>query len=472
MTVEFEPPTGPVLLLFTRNAGSTESTWQAWINGKLPESGAISNGVNSGTGGPLTVGSRITGGGGTTWGDGFDGEVSQVAIYGSTITELEASYILHEMARRAMIELGTPIVEDSQPFNGDGANTLNRRPIAVINLSSGGMHQGNFYGQDPEWRASTQGEIRDFLRREIRRILVANDQFEIMFNRPAGSLKQDVVPSYVFGTGPNGQSVITSDQWDAMRDVWDEFNMGPYNDEVPKTSRLTARRRGWFYTGGGLPLTDQGALDTTSLMHNRVIGPATPQVYYDNILEHWQDKDREGKAYFRCLFLDASQRFRGQFVALCHSDVVRENDFILVGEAITRDPQARAAAPCYASLGFSRAPWWKVNPLSGLPDKSLGYRAEWSTDWEDQPIYFGVFRGSYPYMHPRPPDPPPEWTPGVGDNLDIGKIYQFIRKGACPAAYQNATIYRRVGAAWDYAMNRFVPSRQFRSPRLCRGARV
>ncbi len=79
------------------------------------------------------------------------------------------------------------------------------------------------------------------------------------------------------------EAMIADFQWNALEDLFDEFNL---TDEPGP-----GERRGWFYTGGGLPLNDDGTLLTTGHMHSRRLAPATATVYKEKILDKWPAKD-------------------------------------------------------------------------------------------------------------------------------------------------------------------------------------
>ena len=115
-----------------------------------------------------------------------------------------------------------------------------------------------------------------------------------------------------------------------------------------------------------------------------------------------------------------------------------------------------------------RLPW--DTDLHGRTDKRAGYNPNWTTDWPNKPIYFGIQANGVLDLHVTDPD---EQDAEVGDGSDllIGDIYKWVIKGATPVAW-NPAVYRKVAAAFDYGTGRVLPSRVCRNPRCVRGIRV
>lgn len=459
VTVEWEGEPDPIFIILRRDA----DTLEAWVNG-VPATltGTPANSVAASSG-PFMVGARRTGA--HTWGDEFIGHINQVGVYADDVDDLRLSLIMHQMAMRAGIALGMPIPEayQTQPYdpenNAQPNRVLQRRPIAVITLFNGMYDGGNTFGQSAFWRDDTQADIEAALRNRLREIFTACDQFEVMFNRPGGKHVEDIVPTYVFGSY-GGDAMITETMWLAMKAVWGDsgYNDWELSDHNDDNGRL---RRGWFYTGGPLPLDDDGTLVTNGRMGNRAVGPATPLVYETEILSEWSSEDSR----FRCLFLDVASTFAGQFVALVHDASVNE-DYTLVGEAIPTDQESRNAAPWFALVRFAKAPWWNLNEDDPpVPERAEGYNPLWATDPQAATTYFAVLLGPYSNLAAVDPD-----TPGEGSNLTLSEVYTWILKGGTPVAWNGP--YVRIGAAWDYATGRITASRVVRQPRTLRCARV
>lgn len=354
--------------------------------------------------------------------------------------------------------------------NNASASTPDTFTFALISRYTG-RYNDNLFGQQLKWRVEDPGmtyqervdAIKAWLRTRIREALVGNrQQFEIMFNRPGGKYIQDIVPTYIWGESPMDppQDMILPEQWQAIREVCaePEFNLTDTNNAA------TGERRVWFYTGGGLPLDDSGALLTTGEMGQRVVGPALPSVYQTEILENWTDQSTR----FRCFFLDAAEFFYGKFVEMVHDDDLR-SEFTLVAEAIPDDEEARLSAPFFSLVGYPSAPWWNVNPNDpeAGPNKNFGYNPSWIADPLTTMVYFGVQINEYPKLIDTDDDTEP---PGSGDNLSLGDTYRFSVNGGVPVAWNGG--YDKIGAAWDYATNRVLASRHSRCPRNARGARV
>ncbi len=462
-SVEIEPLDGAdTMLLLLRRSGTT---LEAWINGLPAEiTGSPAASVGAG-GGDLTIGARETAS--STWGEGFNGKLNDVALYDDEVDDLAASLILHQMAGRALIALGTPIpgAKRVQPYHNhaDPQRRLTGRPIAVVNLFKGGDE--NPWGQSPNWRRDDADLIIPWLRARVREAFVGCDRFEIMFNRPGGNPRGDIVPTYVFGS-EGGEEMILDSMWEAMRAVWDDcgyngWSLSHYNDDAAGV------RRGWFYTGGGLPLDNDGTIRTDGRMGERTVGPLTGTVYKEEILDLWTNNIDEdvGDERFRCFFLDASAPYYGLHVNLVHDAGVNEN-YTLVGEAVPTDDAGREAAPWFCFVRFANAPWWNED-IEGKPQRTLGYNVSWTMALAEKTVYFGTIATSqYPDLRITSDESPV----GPGDNLSLGDIYRWIKKGAVPVAWAGG--YAKVGAAWDYATGRLETSRYLSGMRSIRGMRV
>lgn len=488
VTVDLLDDEPTVLVVFRRDADgdepSDDDTYSCWINGRLVADAlaGLSDDVAVG-GGPIVIGARGTSQG---WTDAFEGEINEVQLFSAPIDNLKVSLLIQQMACRGTITLGTPIppalhkqpqrpgsYQDLEP-----ERVLDRRPIAVITLFSSNYSK-NVFGQSDFWRRTTgsaeekQAAVEAWLRGRIREILLANDQFEIMFNRPGGQYDEDIVPSYVFGSSPaslpprgpsdatGAVTMIEDYQWAALKTIFDEFNLDSYNDRGSVNANGCTKRRAWFYTGGGLPINDDGSLNTHGYMHNRMVGPVHGRAYYNHYLINWPAKDDR----FRCILADASVQFYGLFVQALHDETVY-NNITMIGEAIPTDEIGRRAAPWFAFVRFAKAPWWHIDMLTGEPNVSKGYNWNWSTDPRAMPTYFGVIsNGDYSDLNAVPPA-----TPGSGSDLTFSQVYSWVQKGATPVAWNGG--YKKIGDAWNVGSGRVMPSRQDRSMRLIRRARA
>lgn len=465
-----------VFVLFRRQA---DESWEGWINGRPVADGAFAHGVNTGSS-YLTIGAST----GISPAP-FDGRINQAAAYSADLNDLQLSLVMHQVAMRAALDLGTPIPASwqVQPYgmSGGGVATpapkrLDRRPIAVVKLSAGLWNENPMGQREPEWR--NYHSITDIVNNLEPGIVSAwydCDQFEIMFSKPGGGYSQDLVMTYIFGqTVVDGalEDVVLQNSWDALEAVFDDLNLAADNDRFNRNTAGHTQRRAWFYTGGGLPVDDSGVLDTTGLMRQRQVAPATPAIYRTTILAEWTGKDDR----YRCFFLDAASHFFGKLVELVHDDVLNSN-YVLVGEAIPAyDPDeaqmsnghdARLGAPWFSLVEFGKAPWWNVDRDpngTGLPRKTKGYNPLWKSDWRTMPIYFGVSGGDSPNLFNT------TGNPGDGSNMSEGYIFKWVVKGAVPVAMTH-DVRAKVGRAWNYGTGRVIPSRLIRCPRLIRSIR-
>lgn len=262
--------------------------------------------------------------------------------------------------------------------------------------------------------------------------------------------------------------MIRDVMWTAMAELWTTFNLGEASE--PPGHGVTGvptlrQRRGWFYTGSGFAMEPDADLTPSAQMYGRNIGPASAQVYYDLLMQYWEDKDPSAENRYRCFMLDQAGIWRGLMIPMCKADVLQDKGFIFVGEAIAGgDDEARLGAVWFGALDFDRAPWWNIindvyNRVEG------GYNTQWTGDWTTQPVYFTVDRGKYPYLY-NPPDVGSK-DPGTGNNMTIGDIYRFVLKGGTPVA-DHPSVYRKIGAAWNYATGRLPMNRWDRFGKACR----
>ena len=193
---------------------------------------------------------------------------------------------------------------------------------------------------------------------------------------------------------------------------------------------------------------------TPVTLGERTVGPLTGTVYKEEILDLWTNNIDEdvGDERFRCFFLDASAPYYGLHVNLVHDAGVNEN-YTLVGEAVPTDDAGREAAPWFCFVRFANAPWWNED-IEGKPQRTLGYNVSWTMALAEKTVYFGTIATSqYPDLRITSDESPV----GPGDNLSLGDIYRWIKKGAVPVAWAGG--YAKVGAAWDYATGRLETSR-------------
>jgi hypothetical protein len=451
-----------------------------WINGELKLSEAPKVAGNPNAVGPFSVGAHY-GDAVPNWEEPFVGYLEQAFVYSQTLSDSQLALVIYETCFRASISIGGSIPSGSQtqPYNADNPNDerrLDRKPLAAIPLfvdsqtdtSLAGVTT-NLMGQRSEWFGGTVGSRTEYIISAVSECLNGCDDFEILFNRPAGQYVDDIIPSGIFGTmstySLNGAitdlatPIVSPDQWQAKRE-----GLSFYSSDFA--------RRAWFYTGGGLCLDVDGNLLDNGRMSLRICPPLHAAQYKTAVLDKWIDEDAGRDDRFRCLFLDsmAQDHCVSRFAEILHppgstpaGDSIPQN-FTLVGEPISPNAAARLSAPGFCMSGFNSAPWWKLN-TSGRPIKSMGFNPNWSASFDPDTMvyYFGVSLGEELDLTA---------TGGTGavtgeDGMRFGDIYRFILDGALPVAWLGN--YRKVGAAWDYATGRIPVGRQpMLSPRISR----
>lgn len=464
------PSASTTLMLIYRFIGGSGA--QVWANGKMIASDmAIPFGSdNTDATDTLTLGARDDSG----LTEELAGDLDQAFVYDASISDGVLTLVMHEMARRAAIVLAGPVPTGlSQPYgstNGTVARRLDRKPIAVVNLFGGVDYDNNVLGQLEEWRGASSADIQSWLEGQTISALMGCDDYEIMYNRPAGQYADDIIASGIFGNIRNtSDKCVLDDQWDAMEGCWDTFQLADKNNRATSVSKHQSgdnwSRRAWFYTGGGMTLDDNGNVLQSAEMDGRIVAPCTASFYKTQILDNWSTKDTR----YRCFFLDSAVQFPGKFVEMVQSSTIKST-FTLVGESITQDANAREGAPWFGVAGLPSAPWWNLS--SGSPSINQGYNRDWTPgDWTETTLYFGVLKGAERDLTNYSTTPSGDLNPDTGlitgDNMRFGDIYTFIRKGAIPVAW--AGQYAKVGAAWDYATQRIPVSRvPMLSPRISR----
>ncbi|QYK48939.1 MAG: hypothetical protein KF838_03590 [Phycisphaeraceae bacterium] len=273
-------------LIVYRASGGPSAVREIWINGELVTTGGPTGfGINNAANKRLTIGARATDDNDppTTWTDFLDtiipppppddpdqppalrelpGSVDQVALYTDRLTDGQLNLVFHEMARRATIEIGRPITQPDPatqaygPDNPAPERRLDRRPVALINLFGGANYDNDPLGRVPQWYAANTA----WLKEQVLGCLNGCDEYEIMFNRVAGQYPGDIVSSGIFGDVRDqpGTPCVSAAQWASMEETWDEFDISDHNVRGVGVWPPDERRRGWFYTGGGMSLDDDG----------------------------------------------------------------------------------------------------------------------------------------------------------------------------------------------------------------------
>ena len=489
----------------------TPTASEFWINGKRQAVAVPAASVPINAYGPFTIGARDSSGTTTpSWTERFRGHLEQVFVYDETISDGALSLVLFEACRRAGIIQRAPVDASwKQPYSEDTSTNpptppvapdvrrLDRKPIAVITLMVDRdrayelpeEQTNNILGQRKEWRnksgVGAQDAIVEYLSEQVTGALMGCDDYDIMFNRPAGQYADDIIASGIFGyvntftidgaLSDSPERVILDVQWAAMRDVWDRFKLSDHNDRGSDESFFGSgggyARRGWFYTGGGITLDDAGNTLQNARMFSRIVPPATASLYKTDILDNCTSTD----ARFRCLFLDSMNQDHAyaRFAELVHDSSIYDN-FTLIGEPINALPpseRSREVIPSFAMAGLPSAIWWKPS-LGGRPSRAAGYDPDWATsdrwDRDTMAVYFGV--GINGELDLTNTDTGANGAVTGDDNMRFGDIYRFCTYGLIPVAWGGN--YAKVGAAWDYASGRISVGRvPMLSPRISRAWR-
>ncbi len=484
----------------------TSTAAEFWINGKRQTVTLPSASVPVNAYGPFTIGARDNSGTSTpSWTEPFRGHLEQAFVYDEAISDGALSLLLFESCRRAGIIQRAPVDSGwKQPYSEDATTEpptppvapevrrLDRKPIAVITLMVDRdrayelpeEETNNILGQRSEWRNKSsegaQDQIMAYLTDQVTGALMGSDDFDIMFNRPAGQYADDIIASGIFGyvntftidgaISDAPEKVILDVQWAAMRDVWDLFRLSDHNDRGTDESFFGSgyARRCWFYTGGGMTLDDAGNTLQNARMFSRIVPPATASLYKSDILDNWTSIDDR----FRCLFLDSMNQDHAyaRFAEILHDASIYDN-FTLVGEPINALPasdRSREVAPSFSMAGLPSAIWWKAS-VDGRPARAAGYDPDWATsdrwDRDTMAVYFGV--GINDELDLTNTDTGANGAVSGDDNMRFGDIYRFCTYGLIPVAWGGN--YRKVGAAWDYATGRIPVGRvPMLSPRISR----
>lgn len=484
----------------------TSTAAEFWINGKRQTVTLPSASVPVNAYGPFTLGARDNSGTSTpSWTEPFRGHLEQAFVYDEAISDGALSLLLFESCRRAGIIQRSPVDSGwKQPYSEDATTEpptppvapevrrLDRKPIAVITLMVDRdrayelpeEETNNILGQRSEWRNKSsegaQDQIMAYLTDQVTGALMGSDDFDIMFNRPAGQYADDIIASGIFGyvntftidgaISDAPEKVILDVQWAAMRDVWDLFRLSDHNDRGTDESFFGSgyARRCWFYTGGGMTLDDAGNTLQNARMFSRIVPPATASLYKSDILDNWTSIDDR----FRCLFLDSMNQDHAyaRFAELLHDASIYDN-FTLVGEPINALPasdRSREVAPSFSMAGLPSAIWWKAS-VDGRPARAAGYDPDWATsdrwDRDTMAVYFGV--GINDELDLTNTDTGANGAVSGDDNMRFGDIYRFCTYGLIPVAWGGN--YAKIGAAWDYASGRIPVGRvPMLSPRISR----
>jgi hypothetical protein len=481
-----------------------------WIDGKRYTYATVTANNTNPIVGNMLIGARNTGSTASPiYFEPFRGILEQVFVYDERISDGALSLLLFESCRRAGILQRAPVDGSwKQPYSEDTATDpptppvapevrrLDRKPIGVITLmvDTNRAYElppeepNNILGQRSQWRSTDQSAIVSYLSERVTEVLMGSEDFDVMFNRPAGVYVDDIIASGIFGyintfvidgaTSDSPEKVITDVQWNAMKQVWDAFDLTDHNKHGTDRSRWDAlyARRGWFYTGGGMSLDDAGVTLQNARMSNRIVPPATATLYKGDILDKWATKDTR----FRCFFLDSMNQdhIYARFAELAHDSSIYDN-FTLIGEPINAMPAAvrsREVVPSFSMAGLPSGIWWKTPPPppppalpSEIPHRENGYDPDWATsnrwDRDTMAIYFGVGINDELDLTNTNTDAN---GPVTGeDNMRFGDIYRFCTYGLIPVAWGGN--YRKVGAAWDYATGRIPVGRvPMLSPRISR----
>jgi hypothetical protein len=476
-----DAPTAKTIVVYRVNTSGTP-TGELWVNGVLVASTTtLHTGANTGANTRLTVGGRyaalVDADNPAT--NPLIGSMDQCFIYSTSISDATLSAVHHELARRAGIKLGpVPQPNLTQPYgesNPEPYRRLDRWPVGLINLFGGTSYDANPLSQVTNWRRSdgNRQTIVDWFHERIIRILNACPDFEIMINRPQGNYRNDIIAAGIFGDidGDPGNKIIKDFQWQALlgwtdggggAGVYSEWKLSDHNNRDNRCSEDDAdfARRCWIYTGNPT-INDDGAVTQDARVGARNLSPCSASFYKEEFLDRWVVKDDR----FRCFFVDSASKWDRKWIEILHTPSVNE-EFTLIGEAITTDPDLRKGAPWFCFFGFAQTPWWV--PATS-PEKGYRYVWQWSAGaWDQTPIYIGINRvletgdnaGVVIDLN-RPVDA------GEQARLRFEDSYRVCNAGAMPIAWDGD--YQKVGAAWYYGGRR-IPVGRFTmlSPRISR----
>ncbi|MBX3359868.1 MAG: hypothetical protein KF705_00290 [Phycisphaeraceae bacterium] len=517
-----------------------------WVDGRRMVATAHVNSGNPNATGVVSIGARaspVSPG----WIEPYRGQLEQLFIYDEGISDSALSAVLYESCGRAGIPIGgdIPVEEQTQPYTP--SPTLDRRrwidckPLASIQLfipvdrdledptyvpPPPSSAPPNLLGQREEWRNSNQSAIEEFLRNSIAVALGGCDDYDILFNRPAGQYPDDIIASGIHGnvntfslngaTSDLSDKIITDTQMAALKAVWDDLGLSDHNErEGASFYSDDFARRGWFYTGGGLCLNEAGEVLDNARMSLRIIPPANAALYREAVLDKWVDEVAGWDDRFRCLILDSMNQPHcyPKFAEILHDSAADiAGEFTLVGEPIgtaftgvfnpsanppvdTRNYATRRATPSFCLADLPSAPWWNINPATGRPAIAQRYNPNWAKTPNFDPatmqFYIGIGPNNELDLTASESGQRPDEPAGAWQNLRIGDIYRFIRFGEhiveadldddgetevykryaiLPVAWNGN--YSKVGAAWDYATGRIPVGRiPMLSPRISRISR-
>lgn len=468
-TVEatIDAPTAKIIALY-RVTDTSPTTGELWVNGvRVATTTTFLPGTNGLATDLLTVGARYNGAGAVT--DALAGSIDQCFVYSSPISDATLSAVHHELARRAGIKLGpVPQPNLTQPYgdsNPEPRRRLDRWPVGLINLFGGSNYDNNPLSQIQAWRnGGNRQAIVDWFHERIIRILNACPDFEIMINRPQGNYANDIIAAGVFGNmdvSPN-EPIIQPYQWQALSGwsddgggvgVYSEWKLSDHNNRDNRASEDDAdfARRCWIYTGNPT-INDDGAVTQDARTGARNLAACSATFYTSNFLDPWAAKDDR----FRCFMVDSTSKWARKWIEIIQTASVNE-EFTLVGEAITDDPDLRKGAPWFSFFGQLDGPWW------GEGNK---YDWQWSAGaWSESPIYVGINRT--PASGANFDVNQPKSTSNEQESLRFEDAYRLCNGGAAPIAWDGD--YQKVGAAWYYGGRR-IPVGRFTmlSPRISR----
>ncbi len=308
----------------------------------------------------------------------------------------------------------------------------------------------------------------DWFHERIIRILNACPDFDIMINRPQGNYANDIIAAGVFGDifGDPGNKIIKEFQWESLSGwsddgggvgVYSEWKLSDHNNRDNRASEDDPdfARRCWIYTGNPT-INDDGAVTQDARTGARNLAACSASFYKENFLDDWALKDDR----FRCFMVDSTSKWARKWIEIIQTPSVNE-EFTLVGEAITDDPDLRKGAPWFSFFGQLDGPWWINIPMVGNK-----YNWQWSAGaWDQTPIYIGInqtLANGVTFDVNRP-----KTAENEQERLRFEDAYRLCNAGAAPIAWDGD--YQKIGAAWYYGGRR-IPVGRFTmlSPRISR----
>lgn len=178
----------------------------------------------------------------------------------------------------------------------------------------------------------------------------------------------------------HGLAWITSKQKADIQEFILQAREAPPNQNTPPFLGENPPRRLWIYTGSGLPYnyaeddcefaSAHARNPKPSVMQNRVMPPALPEIWLKEIAEKYDELNPTGQKVLVNYFADAAATQFERFIGVAHLEAFNnphpstgKPKRLLVLEPLIEPvpgPDTRKFVPLYSSLHFEKAPWWAL----------------------------------------------------------------------------------------------------------------